>query len=135
MTMSPITELTPNDKFISQNRLNEESHPADWLRAFLPNSKEKGSPANTFCTDKWSSYLNTRAWQDLAGIKERGGSYDTFVPFTPDEVKKHIAFYIVQGLIPSPTLSRKLSCQGEEPIQGNDLIASALGQGAGKRHQ
>ena len=135
MTMSPITELTPNDKFISQNRLNEESHPADWVRAFLPNSKEKGSPANTFCTDKWSSYLNTRAWQDLAGIKERGGSYDTFVPFTPDEVEKHIALYIVQGLIPSPTLSRKLSRQGEEPIQGNDLIASALGKGAGKRHQ
>ena len=135
MEMLPITELTPNNAFILKHKLDNNSHPADWLRAFLPNSKSKGSPAHEFCTDKWTSYLNTRAMQDLAGIRERGGAYDTFIPFEPEEVEKHIALYIVQGLIPSPTLVQKVFPQVEEPIQGNDFIASAIGKGAGKRHQ
>ena len=135
MAMLPITALTPITAFISKHKLDNNSHPADWIRSFVPNSKSKGAPAHEFCTDNWTSYLNTRAMQELAGIRERGGSYDTFIPFEPDEVEKHIALYMVQGLIPSPTLGQKLSYQTEEPIQGNDLIASAIGKGAGKRHQ
>ena len=104
MDMFPIKELTPNNAFIVKHKLDFNSHPADWLRAFVPNSKRKGAPAHEFCTDNWTSYLNTCAMQELSGIRERGGSYNTFIPFEPDEVEKHIALYMVQGLMPSPTL-------------------------------
>ena len=71
----------------------------------------------------------------FAGMADRGGSYDAFVRFTPAEVERHVALYIAQVLNPSPTLSQKMCNQSRQPIQGNDLIANALGQGACKRHQ
>ena len=40
-------ELLPNIKFTRTHRLDENSHPAEWLRAFIPDIAPKGS-AGTF---------------------------------------------------------------------------------------
>ena len=38
----PIKSLIPNLKFTAQYRLDEDSDPADWLRAFIPEHMKKG---------------------------------------------------------------------------------------------
>jgi len=64
---------------------------------------------------------------DLAFKQKRGGVYHKFVQFDPTEIEQHLALYFLQGLIPSPSLSKRFSPQGIDPIQGNDLVAKKLG--------
>ena len=46
-----------------------------------------------------------------------------------------LAIYIIQGLNPSPQLEMKFATQLEDPIQGNDLIASIFGSAGVKRQK
>ena len=48
---------------------------------------------------------------------------------------KHIAIYKFNGLSPSPQVEMKLCTQEEDPIQGNNLIASAIGPNGIRRHR
>lgn len=41
-----ITEGVPNMAFIQKNKLDENSHPADWYVAFIPRSSEKHERLN-----------------------------------------------------------------------------------------
>ena len=134
--MLPVTELTPDIEFAQLHNLDENSHCAKWFRAFLPNSRPTSSArTDKLCTNNWCTYTNTRAMLDIAGKQERGGAYHTFVQFTPAEIEQYLALNFLQGLILSPSLSKKFSPQGIDPIEGNDLVAQKLGKNAVKRHQ
>ena len=61
--------------------------------------------------------------------------YKNFSPFTVDEIMQHIAVYKINGLNPSPQVEMKLSTQSEDPVQGCDIIANALGTNAKRRHR
>ena len=131
----PVTELTPNLKFIDKHNLNTSSHPCEWLRAFLPNTADKHADANAFAMDKWATYTNMKARMEFAGMPRHNGSSYKFKDFTPEEIEKYIAVYMIQGLNHSPQISAKFKSQEEDPIQGNDGVASVLGEGCQRRHK
>jgi len=48
----------------------------------------------------WTTYSNTKAMLCNAGMQ--GGIYPEFTPFSPQEIKRFIGLYVLQGLTPSP---------------------------------
>ena len=67
-----IKSLIPNLKFTTRHRLDEDSHPADWLRAFIPEHMKKGD-SRSVCISKWCQYTNMKAQLDFAGNEKVGG--------------------------------------------------------------
>ena len=131
----PIKTLIPNIKFVEKHHLNEFSSPADWFRAFIPESPKKGE-SNSLCIQKWCQFTNMKAQLDFAGNAEFGGLSYKFVPFTPREIEQHLAMYMIQGLNPSPQLKLKSKSQSVESIQGNDLVFRCIGgDNYEKRHK
>ena len=59
-------------KFLEKHRLNDESHPADWLRAFIPELQPKGD-SKACSISKWCQYTNMKAEMDFAGQEASGG--------------------------------------------------------------
>ena len=127
-------KLFPNIKFTKKHRLDENSHPAEWLRSFIPDVLPKGS-IQGFSKKQWCQFTNMKAELDCAGVKNQDGLEYKFEQFTPAEIEQHLSLYIFQGLNPSPQLVMKAKPQSLEPLQGNDLIASRLGQNFERRHR
>ena len=124
----------PSPKFMKKNKLDRNSLPFEWFNAFLPvydGSCSSLNASNKFWTSKWAVWSNQKAQQYGAG--ERGGLYKDWKPFTHEDIERMLAIYIIQGLNPSPQLEMKFATQSEDPIQGNDLIASIFGSAGGKR--
>ena len=74
---------------------------------------EDDGPTNTK-VPKWRGDFQTVCdWTnlkaDLAGAGPHGGYYRDFVKFTPEEIRKHIAVYILHSLSPSPQLAMKFN--------------------------
>ena len=130
----PVEDLIPNLKFILQNRLGRHSHPADWVCAFIPESQKKGD-SNGCGISKWCQYTNMKAEMDFASGSQSGGLSYKFTPFTPREIEQHLSLYIVQGLNPSPQLRMKAQFQHQEQVQGNDLIATSIGNSFDCQHK
>ena len=110
--------------------------PFEWLNAFLPifdGSCSSLLAPNKFWTSKWAVWSNQKAQQYGAG--EIGGLYKDWKPFTHEDIEQMLAIYIIQGLNPSPQLEMKFATQLEDPIQGNDLIASIFGSAGVKRQK
>ena len=130
----PNRTLLPNIKFTIKHRLDENSHPADWLRAFIPDTPPKGSPQE-YSKKQWCQYTNMKAELDCAGKKNQDGLEYKFENFTPREIEQQLSMYLFQGLNPSPQLVMKAKPQSVEPIQGNDLISSKIGRNFERRHR
>ena len=113
----------PNAEFLSDNDLDHTSLPHEWFEPFLPRS----------LTSLWTGYTNTKALIENAG--NEGEIYPDFYPFTPDEMRRHLGVYIVQGLFPSPEVSMKFYTQSEDDINGNDFVSRSLGPQAIRRHK
>ena len=103
-------KLLPNIKFTRKNRLDENSHPAEWLRALIPDTPPKGSN-QSFSKKQWCQYTNMKAELDCAGEKNQDGLGYKFENFTPQEIEQHLSLYIFQGLNPSPQLIMKTRSQ------------------------
>ena len=131
---SPNGKLLPNIKFTQKHRLDENSHPADWLRSFLPDVPPKGNQ-QSFSKKQLCQFTNMKAELDCAGDSKQDGLGYKFVNFTPSEIEQHLALYIIQGLNPSPQLASKAKPSSIEPLQGNDLICSRLGSNFDRRHR
>ena len=129
----PIKSLIPNLKFTAKHGLDEDSHPADWLQAFIPEHMKKGD-SRSVCISKWSQYSNMKAKLDFAGNEKLGGLSYNFNEFTPREIEQHLSLYIAQGLSPSPQIKMKAKSQQAEPLQGNDLINTCMGFNFERRH-
>ena len=130
----PTRNLLPGIKFTIKHRLDENSHPADWLRAFIPDTPPKGSPQE-YSKKQWCQYTNMKAELDCAGKKNQDGLEYNFENFTPREIEQQLSMYLFQGLNPSPQLVMKAKPQSVEPIQGNDLISSKIGRNFERRHR
>ena len=74
----------------------------------------------------WTTFTNMKAMLSNAG--EGGTIYPDFVPFTVDELMKHIGIYFLNGVSPSPQVEQKLSPQEKDPINGNDMVYNCLGK-------
>ena len=135
-TKKPIRNgILPNIKFTTNHRLDENSHPADWLRSFLPDIPPKGSSPNVFSKKQWCQFSNMKAELDCAGDINQEGLEYKFENFTPREIEQNLSLYIFQGLNPSPQLVMKTKPQSVEPVQGNDFIANKLGKNFERRHR
>ena len=116
-------ETTVNMKFVRENKLDLDSHPVHWFEAFLP--IRNGRKTNHFSMEKVLSWTNMRACVENASL---GGKYNDFVNFTLDELLKHTAIYLFQGLSPSPQIEMKFHPQRDDPVNGNDFIFSSFGE-------
>jgi len=108
-------------EWLEQNKLNTESHPAEWFDPFLPTSVRAHDPRNTVNLDQWTNYTYMKAFIAQAS----GGNYDdSFTPFKTKEIKRFIGLQMLHGLSPSPQLSQKFRTQEKDPVKGNDLWPS-----------
>ena len=126
----------PRADRLKANNLNGNSSPADWFQAFLPvfdGSCHHPWVSNTsFWTHKWANFLNMKA--ALMGAGVQGGMYPDFKPFSYEDIEKHLALYILQGLNLSPQVEQKFTSQANDPVQGNDLCFCVFGSNAIHRH-
>lgn len=130
-----IKEMVPNMEFIRKYNLSLESEPHEWFNAFLPIKKSKTQLQNDgpFTVGNWCKYMNQKAMYSNAG---KGGTvYRDFVPFTVEEMMKHIGIYILNGVSPSPQVEMKMSPQEQDEFNGNDMVYMALGKNAMRRHK
>jgi hypothetical protein len=58
-----------------------------------------------------------------------------FTPFSPQEIKGFLGFYVLHGLTPSPQVKMKFKSQLEDLVCGNDVCHSVFGKNAEKRHK
>ena len=79
-----------------------------------------------------TSYTNTKALLENAG--NEGELYTDHISFTPDGLRRHLGFYILHGLSPSPEVGMKFKTQSEDDINGNDFVNWCIGPLAVKRH-
>ena len=98
-------------------------HPAEWFAALLPDMVEQNSPSHRVSVSEWASFTNLRAL--LSNAKG-------FTIFEIDEIKRHIAVYMLNGLSPSPQLHFKMKSQQDQPVNGSDIINKALGPNSEK---
>ena len=118
----PHEKTEPSISFIHKNKLNINSHPAEWFDAFMPRkSKDKDS----FSIENLNRWTNVRALMENAG--GLGGKYDNFENFTTNELMKHIGLYLLQALSPSPQVEMKFASQTEDPVNGNDFVFTSFG--------
>ena len=121
--MSLGDDGVPKETFLAKHCLNVHSMPHEWFAVFLPAS----------LTRKWTTFTNTKALLANAGCE--GGIYPDFFPFTPFELRKHIAVYFVNGLAPSPKVAMKFQSQAQNDINGNYFVKRCLGPAAERRHR
>ena len=126
----------PRAEWLKTNNLDTNSSPADWFQAFLPifdGSCHCPWVSNTpFWTHRWANYLNVKAVSMGAGVQ--GGLYPDFKPFSYEDIEKHLALYILQGLNPLPQVEQKFTSQANDPVQGNDLCFRVFGSNAVHHH-
>ena len=67
----PVKNLLPNIKFLEKHRLDSESHPADWVRSFIPELQAKGDSKGSSIS-RWCQYTNMKAAMDFAGNASLG---------------------------------------------------------------
>lgn len=94
-----------NPKFKKKHKLSSKSLPHEIADVFLPlHRKGKGlfpvendGPTNTKIPDFQTVCDWTNLKADLAGAGLHGGYYyyTDFVEFTPEEIRKHIAVYVL----------------------------------------
>jgi hypothetical protein len=131
----PVGDGCPKPEFLRKHGLDINSKPVDWFNAFLPvyTGKCKQNQRLKCLTHIWAEFTNKKALMQGAG--QPRGLYPTFKPFTHEEIERHLALYILQGLNPSPQIEQKFSSQMNDPVQGSDLCFRAFGPGAVVRHK
>ena len=70
---------------------------------------------------KWT---NQRATLDCAAL---GVEYNSFKPFTLEELMRHIGLYLLHGLSRSPQVEMKFKAQSEDTVNGNDFVNTSFG--------
>ena len=94
----PIEKLTPNLKFTAKHKMDENSHPAHWLQAFIPEHMKKGDPKSVRIS-KWCQYTNMKAQLDFAGDEKVGGLSFKFEEFKPRDIEQHLSTAYLQTLL------------------------------------
>ena len=113
------------EEFTKATQLTTESSPVEFFESFLPVFQKHPQYHKTSVGD-WTTWSNAKAL--LANAGQPGGLYPEFKPFKVKEVKKFLALFMFQGLSPSPRVEMKFSTQGEDPVNGNDLVFRCFGK-------
>ena len=71
----------------------------------------------------------------LSNAGRGGEEYKHFQPFSVDEVMKHLAVYMLNGVSPSPQVAYKFEPQSVIPTNGNDMCYESMGTNAQWRHK
>jgi hypothetical protein len=121
-----------NLEWLKCNKLTSESKPSEWIDALLPIKRKKGDSPLTVAIEDWTTYTNLKAVLMNAGSTLYQGN---FVPFTPLEIQRFLALYILQGLLPSPQIKMKFVPQSVDKINGNDMCYRVFGKNASTRHK
>jgi len=127
----------PNNNFLRRYGLDKTSHPMDWSVAFMPqtldDNKEnpalanfKGDRTTKFAVSNWTASSNAKAV--LIDAKQKGHIFAAkYKPFTNADIFQMLGVYIIDGIAPSPQLQQKMQPQLQQPMHGNDKIASVMG--------
>ena len=91
-------QTVPNLKFVFDNGLGFDAHPADWFEAFLPQKRDDhpGTHPIMVSIGDLTTWTNVKALFSHAG--EGGGKYKNFKPFSIDEIRSFIGLYLFHGL-------------------------------------
>jgi hypothetical protein len=128
------TKGLANPLFLKKKCLEAHSTPVEYFEAFLPVTRKMDDLPDTKCSiERWCNYTNFKAMLLFAG--QPGYPYPDFKPFSVDEIKRHFALYIFNGLSPSPRVEMKFSSQEVDPLNGNDFIYRSFGPNAERRHR
>lgn len=130
-----IKKMVPNMQFFRKHGLSLESQPYDYFNAFLPfkKSRQQRQVDGPFTIGDWTRFTNLKA--ELSNAGKGGTIYTDFVPFTVEEMMKHIGVYFLHGISPSPQVEMKMMPQCDDPFNGNDLVFNSLGRNAQRRHK
>ena len=118
----------PCNSWLQKHNLNEDSHPLDWLVAFLKKPNGRGTIFND-----WISWTNANGILTNCGAV--GGLYPTWKPFSIKEIQQFVGVYILDGLSISPQIQYKFKSQRQDPVNGNDLCYQVFGSDAEKRYK
>lgn len=97
-------------KFVRKHKLNAESRPVHWFKAFLPVTNTNIG-LGSYSIQHSLMWTNMRATLESAGI---GGKYSNFDSFTLPELMKHIRLYLLQA--PSPQIDMKFYSQKDDLV-------------------
>jgi hypothetical protein len=81
----------------------------------------------------WATYSNTQMILSNAGNPSY--IYPDFQTFSPIELRKFIALYILQGLSPSPQVKLKFCPHHEDYVNGSDLCFQVFGRKGERCHK
>ncbi len=113
----------PSGKFLKHYGLDEKSHPMDWMNALLLMLPEhnledvkvanvKGNKKAKFSISNWTIYSNLKAVMFNAG--QEGHIFtDKFKSFENKDIFKMLGVYLLDGLSPSPQVTKKMQPPGE----------------------
>ena len=117
------TNTEVNMTFVRKHKLNVDSSPVYWFKAFLPVTNTDVG-AKTYSIQHSLMWTNLRATLEQAGIS---GKYADFKSFTLHELLQHLGIYLLQALSPSPQIDMKFYSQRDDPVNGNDLVHNSFG--------
>ena len=130
-----IKTMVPDMDFFRKNDLSLESEPFEYFNTFLPykKSRSKRQSDGSFTIGDWTRFTNLKASLSNAG---KGGTiYTDYVPFSVEEMMKHIGIYFLHEVSPSPQMEMKFRPQCDDPFNGNDYVFASLGKNATRRHK
>ena len=126
----------PNPDFIKEHNLDEQSHPAEHFHAFMPakaprNSQKRRGGDQGFSFEKMASWTNTKALMFNFGDTV----YPNWKPTSTKEIIKLIGTWMFVGLNPSPQQTMIFKTQKQDPVNGNDFLASAWYPNGDRRYK
>ena len=139
---SPILKVVrrtrgkPNLSFVKKHQLSSQSHPADFVEAFLPFRKNRlsdGSNKKYVSIELMTKWTNLKA--ELSGAGDGGTIHRDFRRFSPKELRQHLGLYIFNGLSPAPRVEYKFRPHSQDAVHGNDFIYHSFGPNAERRHR
>ena len=117
-----INETLTNVYFLEKNGIDHNSKPVESVDIFIPWKKDNNNKG-LFDIDIITDHTNIR----ITCITKSHRRRKPIKPFSIDEVIRYFGLYMLNGLNPSPQISRKSNSQLEDPVQGNDMCHNAFG--------
>ena len=74
-------------------------------------------------------------FHQLSNAGSGGTIFKDFTPFTTFELMKHVGFYFLNRVSPSPRVEMKLRPQAIDSFNGNDMVFSTMGSNDERRHR
>ena len=124
-----INETLPNVYFLKNDGIDHNSKPVEWVDILIPWKKDNNNEG-LLDIETIADHTNMRITCITASHSRR----NPIKPFSIDGVIRYFGLYMLNGLNPSPQISRKFNSQLEDTVQGNDMCHNNFGPNAEERH-